>query len=253
MKLYCYSLVLFFACLPCNLLWAQQRPADTLALRLDQTRKDSTQVRILLQLARIYSESDLNQAKIYGERAIAVAEEAKDLSGKVQALALVGEIHERLFHFEQALYYYLQSLELIESKKLSKQSFGRLFYRLGCVYQNLRNTEEALKFLREAQASNILDLRKDIHKALAEVHVLQGQSDSALYYYQVAMQETADAQYQAHYLEKMGEVYLQQKNYTAALSYYEQALQIHQKKEKCQRCRRPIQRLGAAVLKDEPT
>ncbi|NJO83468.1 MAG: dTDP-4-keto-6-deoxy-D-glucose epimerase [Blastochloris sp.] len=82
----------------------------------------------------------------------------------------------------------------------------------GMHYQLASDAEtKIVRCIKGALWDVILDLRKDIHKALAEVHVLQGQSDSALYYYQVAMQETADAQYQAHYLEKMGEVYLQQK------------------------------------------
>ena len=250
MKLYPYVWLIFVGFFYSNMLFAQQG-ADTLALRLDQTRKDSTQVRILLQLARIYTESDLNQAKSYGERAIQVAEEAKDLSGKIEALAVVGEMHERLFHFEQALYYYLQSLELIEKKKLPKERFPTLFYRLGRVYQNLRNTEEALKFLTEAKESQNPALRQEVYKALAEVYVQQNAGDSAIYYYNASMQALAseDWRHQAHCLEKIGEVYVQQKSYERAVVHYEQALQIYQNRKDPQGMAIIYNDLGQVYLK----
>ncbi len=250
MKVYPYVWLIFAGFFYSNTLFAQQG-ADTLALRLDQTRKDSTQVRILLQLARIYTESDLNQAKSYGERAIQVAEEAKDLSGKIEALAVVGEMHERLFHFEQALYYYLQSLELIEKKKLPKKRFPTLFYRLGRVYQNLRNTEEALKFLTEAKESQKPALRQEVYKALAEVYAQQNTGDSAVYYYNASMQVSAseDWRHQAHCLEKIGEVYVQQKSYERAVAHYEQALQIYQKRKDPQGMAIIYNDLGQVYLK----
>ena len=222
---------------------AQNPALDSLINLLNNTKHDTTRVRILLELVEnIY---DDNVWPEYNRQALDIAEKNIPRSkgavllafkkAKADALNNIGYIHKIQGNPDKALKYYQQSLERrreINDKRGTAESINNI----GMIYKNQGNPDKALEYyLQSLEIDKETNNKQGIATSLNNIGLIyddQGNPDKALEYYLQSLEIQKginDKQGIAISLNNIGVIYDNQGNPDKALEYHLQSLEIEKR------------------------
>jgi AraC-like DNA-binding protein/Tfp pilus assembly protein PilF len=214
---------------PCG--FSQSGQIDSLQKLLKNSFQDTTQVILLNELSLRILKSDPEQAKDYGQQALALATQLKFENGVGEAKNNLAAYQLMTGNADDALALALDAIRIGEKEnRVALLANGHAI--LGTVYHNLLTYEKALFHLHLAQQLNI-NLKSTlvagkIFNALGGIARDQGKNDSALYFYQKAMmvmKEGNDNYRVPEVLNNIGIIYTRQNQIKLGREYYNKALQ----------------------------
>ncbi len=155
--------------------------------------------------------------------------------GKGTALNNLGEIHDTLGQYDQALNFYQQASEVYKVIQ-DKEGIGVALNNIAAIYVAKGDYAESLKYFQPAlqirkQAGDLPKIGRTLNN-MAVAYSYLGNNRKALDFYQQALEirrKIKDIQGESRTLNNIGEEYRVLKEYSQALPYYRQALDIHLK------------------------
>ncbi len=117
-----------------NPVLSQNKKIDSLKNQLSKlSAKDTNQMNTLIELGRVLSKQDLNEAFEFAQKAEKLAKELKNLKGEASALQIMGVIENVRGNYVAAIDFMRKSLEI--NKKLdSKKGITACLNNLGSYY-----------------------------------------------------------------------------------------------------------------------
>ncbi|MBA9079226.1 tetratricopeptide repeat protein [Rufibacter quisquiliarum] len=180
------KLLFLFFWLPLLVL-AQTTPVDSLKFALRQAATDSARVKILCELSKQASLSDVQQAIAYARQAEQVATRAHDARGRAAALNQLGAGHVILGENDKAFTYYFAALKVAEQAG-DTANMITTYNILGVLSQKIKDDKRALGYYHKAEAlalqvQNLLALSK-VYNNLGSMYSDQKAFAQALPYYE---------------------------------------------------------------------
>lgn len=212
---------------------AQQTPVpDSFRLKLttesDHTRRFQLYTGIIRQF---YEKNDLKAVPPYLDTLFQIAQQQKNDSLWMESYRAMAGYLDLRSDSKQQIEYLLKALPIAENGYPS--AVPKIYTGLGSAYSDLRNFDQALKYLRKAkeltngEEKNMLDWIDNIHAEMMIAFLEMGKADSALHYAQRCNEYLI--KHRSYEKEKalsawMGTIYEQLGNNTLAHSYYRQSM-----------------------------
>ncbi len=235
-----HFLFLFFLILFClfnfNDSFAQDNAIDSLKTQLQlHTRKDTTRVNLLIDIASAYFRIDLDSTRTYLEKAKSLSTNLDDIKGKANAFRLLARLENIKSDFTKSLDF-LQ-LSLTNYKLINNQEgAARVYIGMGINYYNLSRFEEAMTAYQ--QASKIYQLLRNKRGIatcqinIAIVYEELGKYDQSISRYKQALElsnQIGDDEGVAYVNTNLGGIHQVQGNYPLALICFYKALSFREK------------------------
>lgn len=188
---------------------------------LHQVRKYETR----FELARACLISgDLNKALYWGRHTMDYLNNTKNPGQKVCAAEQITRIYLSMGKPDSALLYIKEAEEIRKQHNIKADSTNG-HYLYGKTLTELRRYNEALPRLNLALAGNLeVKNRKkiaDIMSSLADCYLGLSEADTALDYYQKALNITPDTSSMSYLYYKLSEIFQQRKKYPESLHHYQ--------------------------------
>ncbi|MGH1384088.1 tetratricopeptide repeat protein [Kordia sp.] len=204
---------------------------DSLNLKLQSMKNDSTKVLFLNDLSRKNFGKNIGLAFKYLPEAITISKQLNYNNGLVNSYKNLGTAYFYTGKYDSTKVYWSKSLQLIPSTNLKKKgdahnNMGILYQRLGNIDSSLVNYTKSLEY--RIQTNDSISIAKSYNN-LASFYRQNGAYQKALDFYFKALpiyranklkKETSDA------LNGIGLLYKNLKKYDKALSYLEEAYAI---------------------------
>jgi tetratricopeptide (TPR) repeat protein len=213
-------------------LTAQKNKIDSLKNALFGCRYDSSKIKILNRLARVYLSVNPDSALIFVNTALETAKRLSLHREIADAYSIKGLVSFKQNNFSGALENYFASIRFLE-QKTDKKEIGTTYNRIGNVYYMQGNYPEALsnylvglKAREEAGDTNGMG---GSYISLGNVYISQGNNSDALKNYKAALKikrKTGDKDAMAGCFNNLGNIYKTQGNYREALENYTAARKI---------------------------
>ena len=140
-----------------------------------------------------YTKGNYDQALLQSNEALFAARELKDSNLIINTLANTGIVYQYLGQFDKQLEYCLQALALIERKD-QKKKLSSMYQNIANAYYNLSQFHRSIGFLllslelHRQTGSNAYPNR--IYATLGQSYAMLKNTDSALCYYTIAIDES---------------------------------------------------------------
>jgi len=201
---------------------AYSRLAINLFQSINENRYNESATDVLWHA--MLSQSKYSQAKVHILKKYRLSEIRKDSASLAEMCIYLGNIHLQQGEFDSSFYY---------ASRASEFSPNIAIQLLGTLYRYIGDYPTALRFCKTAFQNEQSKLKTD-HSCdiwttteLAELYAIQQQYDSAMIYYNLLDTSAMTPKDTRIYYTSMAEVLLHQKDYTAALNYFEKALPHH--------------------------
>ncbi|HJS55099.1 MAG TPA: tetratricopeptide repeat protein [Chitinophagaceae bacterium] len=218
--------------------YAKALEAATESLRLFEELKDTEAIGAVTNvIGNIYNnQSDFTTALDYFLKALAIRQQIGDKPGTAFSLTRVGNMYAKLNQVHKALDYYQQAYQLTQTLSRN-QNLIDVTLSIGDLYKKLGNYKEALNYynisLKASEDFGGKDGTGNLvqNQRLGEVYILQKNYDLAL----ENLQKAVDIAYQtnqskaAAILYLISKVYYEKGDYPKALEYASQGLGAAQK------------------------
>lgn len=182
-----------------------------------------------------YRISYLDQAKIYYEQALRLADELESDEFLSQILDKIGSIYHKRGDFDKALKYYNRALE-IDNKVGDLKGVGEDLSHIGLIYYTQDELDKALDYLRKAiQIHRSIGYNYGVGKHLGHIgliHFDRKELQQSLEYHQKALEihrKAGSFREEAIHLGNIGLIYRAKKQFKEALQYHKKALEIDQR------------------------
>jgi len=198
-----YSLLLLSLLFQLNLFSQNQMTIDSLQIKLEHTKEDSSKVSILLSLSDNYIRTDILKSLGYTKEAVEISKSIQNELLQTRSLLKEGACLITLGKYDEALTALLEALRITQSKKFYYEELITLT-SLGIIQDRIGRYDEALKYYFDAL--NIYN--KSLEKAsnLKIFKNIQG------------------------LFNNIGNIYLSKKDYVTAESYYQKGLSLSEEK-----------------------
>lgn len=218
-----------------NILDAQTNEIDSLKSILSSIGNDTTRVNTLIQLGSRIFRFQPDEAIVYSNEAIALAEELDFQKGKAYALKNIGLAFFIKGDYAEVMNYWEQSLHIFQSIE-DKLGISNLLNNLGAVYFNQGDDPRALEYYLESlRVSEEIGDKLRIATALTNIGAVYFNNpinhDKAREYYFLALktsEETGDPDAIATSSVNLGEIYIKQEESDSALFYFQKALNVYE-------------------------
>ena len=174
---------------------------DSSIYYLEESKKLSGQLKFKKGLYHYYAQSaivlftkgDYNLAMQQSNDALAIARELKDSNFIINMLANTGIVYQYLGQFDKQLEYSLQALGLLE-KRNQKEKLSGMYQNVANAFYNLNQFRKSIEYcllslkLHGQTGTNTYPNR--IYAALGQGYAMLQFTDSALYYYKIAIGES---------------------------------------------------------------
>lgn len=137
-------LISFFGTLICH-----SQNTDSLIRLIRPSSFDTSQVRLLNDIAYAFMETDAEKGLSYANEAIFRARKIDDKAGLSNASNIKGVCFDVIGNYDSALFYYKQALNSSPVKS-DESSLAGVYSNIGLVYWNLDNYPEALVYFHKA-------------------------------------------------------------------------------------------------------
>ncbi|GAB4041358.1 tetratricopeptide repeat-containing sensor histidine kinase [Spirosoma gilvum] len=219
--------------LPLYAATAQELQIDRLKRQLASARQDTGRVLLMTQLCEAIRTRSPDSAKLFGERALKLANQINYPKGQIRATSYLGRVEVDLGNLPKALAMTYKALDMANTNSLNAEK-EYIFSHIGTVYYSLQNYPMAISYVKKSLAvsykygidSRIRSSHMNLALNLAETNNL----DSAMYHAQRALTLSEQAKLRINPLiyRNIGIIYFKQKNFRKALTYWEMARQLAQ-------------------------
>jgi class 3 adenylate cyclase/Tfp pilus assembly protein PilF len=218
--------------------WSQQKQIDSLKTVIAEAEEDTSKVESLLNIANYFYRTDPEQALQYATEARDLAEQLGYQNGLGYAYKGLGMGYYFQSNYIEALVNWKRSYEVFEQAG-NTNGMANMLNNLGAVYYNRGDNSNAIEYyLKSLKASEDINDTLRIATALMNIGAVyyskQATHDMALEYYKRALplSEILDDQDAIGTVTvNMGQIYLDNGDDTAALFYFEKALDAYRKSE----------------------
>lgn len=208
---------------------------DSLLNILWKTEETVDKVKILNQLALIYSETNSERAIDYAQQALSLANKSQDNEACAVSNCIMAEIFEKENNLQPTINYYLISISYYKKMDDCK-ILAKLYNRLGKLYiQNQYDYNQGLKYFRESlYNAQRCQLQHEIAIALNSiggVFFYQKEYDLAFQYFTQSLEiseKTDDKSRIAISHNNRGEIYRLRNENEKALEQYNKARKINE-------------------------
>ncbi len=142
----------------------------------------------------------------------------------------IGIIYKKRKEYETALRYLNKSLQIYKTSFGDKNTnISKVYYEIGRVYYQKKQYDKALLFYQKVtEVRNSKVSSGSLKKRIGRVYERKGMYKKALFYYQESLQNIHQKYSSDHYLTsyalyRMGFVYLKQKEFDKAITYFKKA------------------------------
>jgi adenylate cyclase len=203
---------------------------DSLKASIEHLPEDTNKVNALLNLSKVYLNTEPKDAIPYGEAARDLSKQLNFEKGLAQAYKIVGNAHAQQSNYLEAMENWRQSLAHFE-KMGDLIGIANIQSNIGAVYQYQGNEEKALDFLFKS-LGNSEESRDQFRIASALINigsVYQHKTatyDKAITYYLRALpmsERLGDNDHIGTIAGNIGEIYLQRGYTDTALYYFKKA------------------------------
>ncbi|NEU08308.1 tetratricopeptide repeat protein [Flavihumibacter sp. R14] len=175
-----------------------------------------------------YIQGNYNKAIEYWEKSLKIFQSIKDELGEANLLSNLGAVYFNLGKDVIALDHHLKSLKVSE-KIGNKLRIATSLINIGAVYYRKEAThDKAIQYyLRALPLSEDIGNKDAIGTAsvnLGEIYLENGQDSLALHYFKKSQEAYKGSVNLPYSLNNIAKVYLERKDYAAAINYHEQAL-----------------------------
>ncbi len=202
---------------------------DSLLKNLDDA-KGSKKVELLLNISEAYLNSSGEDALIFAEEALTLAEDLKSNAYKARALEKLGNAHNILNNHEIAIRNYEKSLEIFNELN-DESKIADVLSHLAIVYYMISEYYNALEYGRQALNVNgaLGDSSKisESYNTLGLIYWKLGDLGKALSNYMESLEYSSEQNHNT--INNIGIIYGVQGNYQKALEHQLMALEIRQK------------------------
>lgn len=213
----------------------QAAPLDTLMRRLLDEKTDTGRIMLYYRIAHELQYSEPEKSKEYAERAYNESLKSGFEKGTGNALIQLGNIEQIKGNYADAESYNLKALDIL--RKAGDRAGEAICYNnLGILLHNRNDYDNAIQYYRKS-----LDINNKINRkagsatslfCIGTVFENQLAYDSALVYYlrgQAISEEIMDLKLMAYAKTSLANVYFQMGNYSRALQYNEEAVNLFSK------------------------
>ncbi len=177
-----------------------------------------------------YMQGDYIQTLTYWNASLNGFQEAKDKTGTANMLSNLGAVYSNQGDDEKALDYYLKSLKYAEEINDTLR-LATVLNNIGSVYFNKTSTRDNalsyyLKALPYSEALEDDDAIGTITVNIGEIYLDKNEDSLALEYFQRSVKAYANSKNLPYSLNDIAKIYEKNKDYTTALKYHQQALDI---------------------------
>jgi len=213
---------------------SQDRPADSLKSLLKTAVDDSSRIRLLLQLSTHFLNISTEEAKSYGQSALALTEKLNDEPHRALALKNIGIAYYFQGNTPATLEYYSESLRVYDSIG-DQESKERMLSNLGTVYYTNGSDDKALdSYFRSLDISEKIGDKGGIATAysnIANVYLnKRATTDKALGFFLKALlisEGIGDKVIIGAVSFNLGEIYSGLGKLDSALLYYNQSVKAY--------------------------
>jgi len=227
-----YGLLCF---LTVQFLDAQESNIDSFRNIINKQRKDTTEVKAIIELGWFYVFENPDSAIIVAKEAVGSARRLNYSKGEGNALNLLGEASHTTGDFPQALEALFNALRIareIKDKQIESNSLdfiGIAYVDLGDCQQGLNYLYEAKKLNEETPIATFTGMKGFRLSNIGHAYEKLGKTDSALFFQkqaQLVSQDSAPGPERALILTRLGVIEADLGNHEQALSHYREAMQI---------------------------
>ncbi|MEO6304217.1 MAG: tetratricopeptide repeat protein [Bacteroidia bacterium] len=231
-KAYLYSIFCILAFTLSEIKAQNNQIADSL-YNLVATGKDSTKIKSLNELSRLFSETDTQKALEMAQKAYKKALTIRSDKFIAHSLNRIGSVYDYKSMPDSANDYYLQALKLFE-KNNDKDGIATVYQNIGVLYYYQEDFDQAIANYKKA-----LDIRllTNDEKYISKLYNNMGASlrrqkkyDEAITYYQKAIElklKQNDRQSIAASYQNIAVAYQCKKDFKKALDYLNKAIEIN--------------------------
>ncbi|UII32456.1 tetratricopeptide repeat protein [Fulvivirga ulvae] len=200
---------------------------DSLSQVLSSVATDTARIDVLNELAFAYLHVNPVASRDDVDIAYETAQRLTYEEGQAKSLNVYGGLEWALGNYNKSLEYYLQALQIYQA--LNEELLAaQVTNNIGEIYKKLGEVDRSLTYLLRA----IKLLEKYGHPALGyvnlgEAYLMLDDSDSALYYFQRALESNKvekNVQYEAYAYHGLAEAEFARNHYDASLNYANKAL-----------------------------
>lgn len=195
-------------------------------------RKDTNEVMLLSELCWQFSNTSVDSAVLFGEKALALSTEINYQRGMAQAYNDIGIARYYGGNFNEAIQSYQHSLTL-RKQLADKRDIAAVYNKLGIVYQKLSKFTEALYYnILALKLFEEIEFYKGVSYGYNNVAIIYdnlGNTDKAIFYHQKSIEiklKMNDQVGLAGSYSNLGNVYRQVKKYDLAKMYYLKSIAI---------------------------
>lgn len=208
-----------------------QALVDSLLVELSRQPEDTSKVSLLNTLSFTYQNIDPYKGKVYGKRAMFLAQKLQWTNGLASAYRNIGINESVNSNYKAALAWYFKGLELRPSKKTKSD----LLRSIGLVYTFMTEYDKALDYdMRALQLSETIGDRRGQAAVLSNIGIVYYDLmdfKKAVAYYEKARrinEEMGNLIYLSNNLGNLGNCSLELRQYEKAIDYYQKAIAINQ-------------------------
>ncbi|MDQ6764207.1 MAG: tetratricopeptide repeat protein [Bacteroidota bacterium] len=219
--------------------YSQNNAIDSLKQKLIvNAAEDTNRVNLLLDLSRLYLNSNSEQAKNYSNKAKELSEKLGYHKGEAYALKNIGMAYYNETSYPDALLIWEQSLKLFENLH-DREGAAIMLNNLGSIYMDHGDNEMALTYyLKSLDYAKQINNKTRIAMVLGNIGTAYSNSDStsdkALDYYFKSLklsEESDDKNTIGGILVNIGENYLKRNQDDSALYYFKMSLEPYKNTE----------------------
>lgn len=211
---------------------AQVNKADSLKQLLLTKMEDTTRVKVLIELARNYAESNPDTSLLFAQQGNALARQVGFIKGEARCINLIGNFLWATGNYPSALEYYLLSLRKCESINdlagiiRANSNIGNIYAEMGDQKMAISYTLKSKKMIESANIPNLLLISL---LNLGDSYEKLNQLDSARIYanqaYELAVR-LKDLNTKTRALNNLGNIYSKMHQGAIAMGYYHESLSI---------------------------
>lgn len=240
MKL-CLIFLLCFISLQ-QILAQDQMRIDSLQIKLNNAKADTTKIKVLLELSEVYSFSEFLKSLQLAKDALDISTHIGNKIYIVRSNIVIGNNLLFLGKYGEALNHYLLSLKIAKENKFEYEQIIALSH-VGIVQDRISKYDEALKYYFDAL--NIYNKRNEQGKPITELKNIQSlynnigniystkkdfQTAEKYYLKGLALAEQKDDNVNIGVIcNNLGKMNTEQKNYPRAFGYLNKSLEARQK------------------------
>jgi tetratricopeptide (TPR) repeat protein len=209
---------------------AQKTKADSLSILLRQAQTDTDRIRLLWLLGDVMSVYNTDSALLLSQQALLMSKRVQYIEGQSRSLGIMANTFSKMGNYPRALQYNIEKLQ-IEEKRNNPRNLASVLMNIGTVYNLQEDYHRSLEYYFKADSvigkHKLTDLAYYIALNLGDTYNHLERADSSYFYFEKSLHiayDLQDGDFIGTSLTGLAQKYLEQGDYTLALSRFHQAI-----------------------------